>query len=39
MGSLVIITTWHGNNMSVHAYALLFYLNICSNVYDIEITI
>ena len=35
MVSLVIIITWHGNNMYVYAHALSFYLHY-SNVYDIE---
>ena len=38
MVSLVIIITWHGNNVYVYARALLFYLHY-SNVYDIEIII
>ena len=38
MVSLVIIITWHGNNMYVYASALLFYLHYI-NVYDIEIII
>ena len=38
MVSLVIIITWHGNNVYVYACTLLFYLHY-SNVYDIEIII
>ena len=38
MVSLVIIITWHGNNMYVQACAFLFYQHN-SNVYDIEINI
>ena len=38
MVCLVIIITWHGNDVCVYARALLFYQHY-SNVYDIEITI
>ena len=38
MVSLVIIITWHGNNLCVYARALLFYLHY-SNVYDIEMIV
>ena len=36
MVSLVIIITWHGNDMCVYARTLSFYLHNYSNVYDIE---
>ena len=32
MVSLVIIITWHGNDVCVYAHALLFYLHNYSNV-------
>ena len=38
MISLVIIITWHDNNVYVYGRVLLFYLHY-SDVYDIEIII